>query len=112
MQIHKSLISTALFVLLTACGGGGGATTAPVEPPTVPVPPAVVSQLSYENSHQPYTYTATVPLNSNARLVFKYPDGGLGLVLVKLTNGPWNATLENALPSTVNFYKQVNQDGY
>ena len=108
MRLHKTLLPTVLLLgLLTACGGGG-ASTAPVEPPVVPTPPAVVSQLSYENSHQPYTYTATVPLNSNARLVFKYPDGGLGLVLVKLTNGPWNATLENALPSTVNFYKQVN----
>jgi hypothetical protein len=107
MKLRNTLSAILLLSLLTACGGGG-ASTAPVEPPVVPTPPAVVSQLSYDNSHQPYTYTATVPLNSNARLVFKYPDGSLGLVLVKLTNGPWNATLENALPSTVNFYKQVN----
>jgi hypothetical protein len=108
MRLHKTLLPTVLLLgLLTACGGGG-ASTAPVEPPVVPTPPAVVSQLSYENRHQAYSYTATLPMISNARAVFKYADGSTGYVLVKLTNGPWNATLENALPSTVNFYKQVN----
>jgi hypothetical protein len=108
MKFTKSLIPAfLLFGLLTACGGGG-AGTALVEPPTVQIPPAVISQLSYENRHQAYSYTATLPMVGNARAVFKYPDGSVGYVLVKLTNGPWNATLENALPSTVNFYKQVN----
>lgn len=108
MQLHKSLLPLVLLLgLLTACGGGG-ASTAPVDPPTVPIPPAVVSQLSYENRHQAYSYTATLPIIGNARAIFKYPDGALGYVLVKLTNGPWNATVENALPSVVHFYKQVN----
>jgi len=107
MQLHKSFTSLLLVGLLTACGGGGASTT-PVDPPIVPQPPAVISQYSYENRHQAYSYTPSTPVIGNTRAVFKYPDGGLGLVIVKLTNGPWNATLENALPSTVNFYKQVN----
>jgi hypothetical protein len=107
MKLHKSLLSLALVGLLTACGGGGASTT-PVEPPVVPNPPTTISLLSYENRHQAYSHIPFAPMMGNARAVFKYPDGSLGFVLVKLTNGPWNATLENALPSTVNFYKQVN----
>jgi hypothetical protein len=107
MKLRNTLSAVLLLSLLTACGGGG-ASTAPVEPPTVPVPPAVISHLSYENRHQAYSYSSTLPIVANARAVFKYANGDLGYVVVKLTNGPWNATLENALPSTVNFYKQVN----
>lgn len=107
MKLQKTLIYSSLFVLLTACGGGG-ASTAPAEPPVVPTPPVVVSQLSYENRHQAYSHTESLPMIGNARAIFKYPDGALGYVLVKLTNGPWNTTIENALPSSVHFYKQVN----
>lgn len=106
MQLHKSILSTLLIGLLTACGGGG-ASTAAVNPPTVPIPPAVVSQLSYENRHQAYSYTASVPNIGNARAVFKYPDGGLGLVINKLVSWPGNATFETAQPSTLAFYRQV-----
>lgn len=107
MQLHKSILSTLVVGLLTACGGGG-ASTAPVDPPMVPIPPAVVSQLSYENRHQAYSYTASVPNIGNARAVFKYPDGTLGLVINKLVSWPGNATFETAQPSTLAFYRQVN----
>lgn len=112
MQIRQSLVSTIAICLLTACSGltacGGGGGGSIVQPPVVPTPPAVISQLSYENRHQAYSYTESLPMIGNARAVFKYPDGALGYVLVKLTNGPWNTTFENALPSSVHFYKQVN----
>lgn len=108
VQLHKSLISTALFVLLTACGGGGGASTPPVTPPTVTPNPPGVSLLSYENRHQDYSYSASVPIIGNARAVFKYPDGSLGLVIDKLISWPGNATLATAQPSEVTFYRQVN----
>lgn len=107
MTLHKSLTGLLLAGLLTACGGGG-ASTGPVEPPVVPQPPAVVSQYSYENRHQAYSYTASVPVIANARAVFKYPDGSLGLVINKLVSWPGNATLETAQPSTMTFYRQVN----
>jgi hypothetical protein len=107
MKLRNTLSAVLLLGLLSACGGGG-ASTASVEPPVVPTPPAVVSQLSYENRHQGYSYSSTLPIIANARALFKYANGDLGYVVVKLTNGPWNATLENALPSVVHFYKQVN----
>lgn len=107
MKLRNTLSAVLLLGLLSACGGGG-ASTAPVEPPVVPTPPAVVSLLSYENRHQDYSYSTTLPIVANARALFKYANGDLGYVVVKLTNGPWNATLENALPSVVHFYKQVN----
>jgi len=107
MKLQKTLIYSSLFVLLTACGGGG-ASTAPVEPPVVPNPPAVVSQFSYENRHQAYSHTASVPNIGNARAIFKYPDGTLGLVINKLVSWPGNATFETAQPSTLTFYRQVN----
>lgn len=109
MKLHKSILSTLLVALLSACGGGGASTTpVPVEPPVVPNPPAVVSQFSYENRHQSYSHTASVPTIGNARAVFKYPDGALGLVINKLVSWPGNATLETAQPSTIAFYRQVN----
>ena len=107
MKLRNTLSAVLLLSLLTACGGGG-ASTAPVEPPTVPIAPVPVSQLSYENSHQAYSYTASVPMIGNARAVFKYPDGTLGLVINKLVSWPGNATLETAQPSEIAFYKQVN----
>lgn len=108
MQLHKSFLSLALASLLTACGGGGAATT-PVEPPTVPtVPPAVVSQLSYENRHQADLYSDTIPVRGNARAFFKYSDGTLGYVISTLESWPGSATLETAKPSRTLFYKQVN----
>lgn len=67
-----------------------------------------LSEFSYENRHQLYSYTESPPTISDARAIFKYSNGELGYVAVKLTNGPWNATFENRLPSTVHFYNQVN----
>ena len=67
-----------------------------------------ISSLSYENRHKDFSYSMTLPIFPNARALFKYANGDLGYVAVTLTNGPWNATLENALPSLVHFYKQVN----
>ena len=111
MQLHKSILSTLLVGLLTACGGGG-ASTVTVEPPTLPIPPAVVSQLSYENRHQAYSYNATLPVTGNAmqntRAVFKYPDGSLGYVVHRMVSWAGNATLETAQPSETLFFKQVN----
>ena len=107
MKLRNTLSAVFLLGLLSACGGGGASTT-PVEPPTVPVPPAVISQLSYENRHQAYSYSSTLPIIANARALFKYANGDLGYVVVPLTNGPWNTTIENALPSVLRFYKQVN----
>jgi hypothetical protein len=110
MKLHKSILSTLLVALLSACGGGGGggASTTPVEPPTVPITPAVISQFSYENRHQAYSHTDSVPTIGNARAVFKYPDGALGLVINKLVSWPGNATIETAQPSSLTFYRQVN----
>jgi hypothetical protein len=106
MKFTKSLISAFLLIgLLTACGG---ASTAPVEPPTVPVPPVVISQLSYDNRHQAYSYTSSIPTDGNARAIFKYPNGTLGLVINKLVSWPGNATLETAKPSEIIFYHQIN----
>lgn len=67
-----------------------------------------LSEFSYGNRHQLYSYTESLPTFGDARAIFKYSNGELGYVVVKLTNGPWNATFENRLPSTVHFYKQVN----
>jgi hypothetical protein len=108
MQLHKSLISTLLLVLLTACGGGGGLEPTVVNPPGISIPVSTTSQLSYENRHQAYSHTASVPTVGNARAVFKYSDGSLGLVINRLISWPGNATLATALPSEVTFYKQVN----
>lgn len=108
MPLHKSILPSILLLgLLTACGGGG-ASTGIVEPPTVPVVPIVISQLAYENRHQVYSYSATVPVDANARSYFKYSDGTLGLITVKLVSWTGNATLETALPSVTTFYKWAN----
>lgn len=108
MKKIKATIFAVAVALLSACGGGGGVSSAPVNPPIVPPTATTVSQLSYENRHQDYSYSTTLPIFANARALFKYANGDLGYVAVQITNGPWNATLENALPSTINFYKQVN----
>lgn len=67
-----------------------------------------LSEFSYQNRHQLYSYTESLPTIGDARAIFKYSNGELGYVAVKLTNGPWNATFDNRLPSTVHFYNQVN----
>jgi hypothetical protein len=108
MKFTKSLIPAfLLFGLLTACGGGGASTT-PVAPPTVPVPPMVISQLSYDNRHQTDLYSNTIPTRGNARAFFKYPDGTLGYVISTLESWPGSATRETAIPSRTLFYKQLN----
>ena len=72
------------------------------------IPTSKISQLSYENRHQNYSHTASMPDNGNARAIFKYPDGALGLVVNRLVSWSTNATLETAQPASLTFYRQVS----
>lgn len=107
MKLRNTLSAVLLLGLLSACGGGGASTT-PVAPPTVPTPPAVISQLSYENRQQAYSYTDALPASGDARTFFKYTDGTQGLIVTKLVTWPGNGTLETAQPTITYFYRQVN----
>jgi FG-GAP-like repeat len=67
-----------------------------------------ISRISYENRRQAYSHIESLPVIGDARAVFKYPDGSLGLIINKLVTWPGNGTLETAQPTILNFYRQVN----
>jgi len=74
------------------------------------IPPQKISQLSYENRHQDYSHSTTIPsfIGAAARSFFKYSDGTHGLVMSKLTTWPGNGTLKTAQPTITTFYRQIN----